>query len=233
MGLAHDGADPPRDCPLCPRLRDFREAQRAAEPGWFNAPVPAFGPADAGLVVVGLAPGLRGANRTGRAFTGDYAGLVLYPALARHGLARGRFAADPGDGFELVDCRIVNAVRCVPPQNRPTPAEIATCRRFLVPALAGAGDAAALPVPPPLVVLVLGRIAHEAALRALELVPARFPFAHGREHVLPDGRRLIASYHTSRYNVNTGVLTPEMFDAVVALAASRLREGASGDQATG
>lgn len=201
--------EPPRDCPLCPRLAAFRDSWRAAEPGWANAPVPAFGPAGAGLLIVGLAPGLRGANRTGRAFTGDYAGLVLYPALLRHGLARGRFEADPGDGLELLGCRVVNAARCVPPQNRPLPAEVAACRRFLAPELAA-----------PRVVLTLGRIAHDAALRGLGLVPARLPFAHGREHALPGGRILLSSYHTSRYNVNTGVLTPEMFDAVVARAAA-------------
>jgi uracil-DNA glycosylase len=204
--------EPSRDCPLCPRLAAFREAWRAAEPGWANAPVPAFGPPDAALLVVGLAPGLRGANRTGRAFTGDYAGLVLYPALRRHGFARGPLSADPEDGSELVGCRIANATRCVPPQNRPTPLEVATCRRFLAPHLAGGPS-------PPRVILTLGRVAHEAALRALGLPPSRHPFAHGAEHRLPTGQALLASYHTSRYNVNTGVLTPEMFDAVVARAA--------------
>ena len=219
--------EPPPDCPLCPRLAAFRDAQRQAEPDWFNAPVPPFGQGDAGLVVVGLAPGLRGANRTGRAFTGDYAGEILYPALARHGLARGRFAARPDDGFVLVGCRIVNAVRCVPPQNRPTPAEIATCRRFLAPHLpAGAGSAPPQRVVlPPRVVLALGRVAHESVVRAHGLTPGRLPFAHGGERPLPGGRTLLSSYHTSRYNVNTGVLTAEMFDVVVARAAALLRQG--------
>lgn len=208
---------PDHDCPLCPRLQAFRHAQRAAEPGWFNAPVPSWGPADARLLVVGLAPGLRGANRTGRPFTGDYAGEVLYPALARHGFARGRFAARVDDGLELVDCRVTNAVRCVPPQNKPTPAEVATCRRFLEGQLGGEA--------PPRVILALGRIAHESVLRALGTKPARHPFGHGATHALPGGRVLLASYHTSRYNVNTGVLTEAMFDAVVA-EARRLVGGA-------
>ena len=209
---------PPPDCPLCPRLAAFRQASRAAEPGWHNAPVGSFGPADAPLVIVGLAPGLRGANRTGRPFTGDYAGEVLYPALLAHGLARGRFAADPEDGLELVGARIANAVRCVPPQNKPTPAEIATCNRFLVPELTVGV--------PPRVILALGRVAHAAALRALGIPASRFPFGHGAEHRLPTGQALIASYHTSRYNVNTGVLTPAMFDVVVRRAAALVAEGA-------
>ena len=180
--------------------------------------MPSFGAPAAGLVVVGLAPGLRGANRTGRPFTGDYAGEVLYPALTRHGFAKGRFAARVDDGFELVDCRVTNAVRCVPPANKPTPAEIATCRRFLEGQLGG--------TVPPRVILTLGRIAHESVLRALGVAPVRHPFAHGAVHVLPNGRRLVASYHTSRYNVNTGVLTEAMFDAVVAEAARLVRMGA-------
>jgi uracil-DNA glycosylase len=180
--------------------------------------VPSFGAPAARLLVVGLAPGLRGANRTGRPFTGDFAGAILYPALLRHGFARGRYAAAVDDGFELVDCRIANAVRCVPPANRPTPAEIATCRRFLV------GELGADPAPR--AVLTLGRIAHESALRALGLTLRRFPFAHGAWHDLPDGRVLAASYHTSRYNVNTGVLTESMFDAVVARLAAALAAGA-------
>jgi uracil-DNA glycosylase family 4 len=206
---------PDRDCPLCPRLQEFRHVQRAAEPGWFNAPVPSFGPEDARLLVVGLAPGLRGANRTGRPFTGDYAGEVLYPALTRHGFGRGRFAARVDDGFELVDCRVTNAVRCVPPANKPIPAEIRTCRRFLEGQLGG--------IVPPHVILALGRIAHESVLRALGGKPGRHAFGHGAVQALPDGRKLVASYHTSRYNVNTGVLTEAMFDAVVAEAARLVR----------
>lgn len=205
--------EPSRDCPLCPRLKAFRDVHRAAQPGWCNAPVPAFGPEDAAFLVVGMAPGLRGANRTGRPFTGDYAGEILYGALLRHGFARGQFLARPDDGLELVGCRVVNAVRCVPPENRPTPAEVRTCRRFLEPELGG---------PPPRLILTLGRIAHEAACRGLGLVPARLKFAHGAEHALPDGRRLLSSYHTSRYNISTRVLTPEMFDAVIARAAAIL-----------
>jgi uracil-DNA glycosylase family 4 len=178
--------------------------------------VPAFGDPAARLVVIGLAPGLRGANRTGRPFTGDFAGEVLYPALLRHGFARGRYGADPGDGFALVDCRIANAVRCVPPENRPTPAETATCRRFLEAEIAGPGAPRAL--------LALGRIAHDSALRCLGLRLAAYPFAHGAWHRLPDGRILAASFHTSRYNVNTGRLTKAMFDAVVARLAAALAE---------
>ena len=210
-------AAPARDCSLCPRLHAFLNAQRLLEPGWFNAPVPSFGAPAARLVVVGLAPGLRGANRTGRPFTGDFAGEVLYPALRRHGFAKGNFAADPRDGFELVDCRIANAVRCVPPANRPTPAEIATCRRFLLDELGGAAG--------PRVILALGRIAHETTLRALGLPLRGYPFAHGAWYGLPTGQVLAASFHTSRYNINTGRLTVEMFEAVVARLAVELRPG--------
>ena len=179
--------------------------------------MPSFGAPAARLVVVGLAPGLRGANRTGRPCTGDYAGEVLFPVLLRHGFARGRFAADPQDGLELVDCRIANAVRCVPPANRPTPAEIATCRRFLVDELGG--------VAAPRAILALGRIAHESTLRALGLRLRAHPFAHGAWHRLPTGQLLAASFHTSRYNINTGRLTVAMFDAVVARLAAELRPG--------
>jgi uracil-DNA glycosylase family 4 len=209
---------PDHDCDLCPRLKAFRDAQRAAEPDWFNAPVPSFGPADARLLVVGLAPGLRGANRTGRPFTGDFAGEVLYPALTRQGLASGSFAARTDDGLVLRDCRVTNAVRCVPPANRPTPAEAATCRRFLAGEVNGPT--------PPRVILALGRIAHDSTLRALGLSPARHPFGHGGVHRLGDGRTLVASYHSSRYNVNTGRLTPTMFAAVVARVAALLEEAA-------
>lgn len=204
-----DAAGPGRDCPLCPRLELFRAAQRTAEPSWHNAPVPSFGPPEAALLLVGLAPGRRGANRTGRPFTGDYAGDVLYPALLRLGLARGVYEARPDDGLELVGCRITNAVRCVPPANKPTPAEAATCRRFL---RAELGDR------PPSVIVTLGRIAHENVLRALGLGAARFGFGHAKTHQLPSGPRLIASYHPSRYNVNTGVLTPAMLEDVLARA---------------
>jgi uracil-DNA glycosylase family 4 len=215
-GISPARPAPDRDCPLCPRLAAFREAQRTAEPTWFNAPVPSFGPADARLLVVGLAPGLRGANRTGRPFTGDYAGEVLYPALTRHGFAAGVFAARVDDGFSLTGCRVTNAVRCVPPANRPLPAEIATCRQFLAGELGG-GVA-------PRVILALGRIAHESVLRALGASPARHPFAHGAVHRLPGGQILVSSFHTSRYNVNTGRLTTSMFEEVVALAARLVAE---------
>lgn len=199
---------PPRDCARCPRLVDYRERNRAAEPGWHNAPVPSFGAADARLVIVGLAPGRGGANRTGRPFTGDYAGDVLYEALIAHGFARGTYRAEPDDGLELADCRVTNAVRCVPPENKPTGAEIANCRPFLEDELGTA--------PRPEVVLCLGRVAFDASLRALGEVPARYGFDHGAASRVAGGPTLVASYHTSRYNVNTGRLTHAMFDAVMA-----------------
>jgi uracil-DNA glycosylase len=200
-------AEPGRNCPLCPRLVAFRETWRAREPAWFNAPVPTSGPADARLLIVGLAPGLRGANRTGRPFTGDYAGDLLYGTLLEYGFARGRFEARPDDGLQLVDCRISNAVRCVPPQNKPTPAEIATCRTFL---------AATIKTMPNLrAVVALGRIAHETVLAALGTRSAQARFAHGAAHRI-EGVKLFDSYHCSRLNTNTGVLTPDMFRAVFA-----------------
>ncbi|MFP4271224.1 MAG: uracil-DNA glycosylase, partial [Alphaproteobacteria bacterium] len=165
-------------------------------------------PADARLVIVGLAPGRGGANRTGRPFTGDYAGDVLYAALIAHGFARGTYRAAPDDGLELADCRVTNAVRCVPPQNKPTGAEIANCRPFLEDELAVA--------PRPDVVLCLGRVAFAASLRALGQVPARHGFDHGAATRVARGPTLIASYHTSRYNLNTGRLTHAMFDGVMA-----------------
>ena len=207
---------PGRDCPRCPRLVAFRAAQRVAFPNWHNAPVPGFGPAGAPLAIVGLAPGLRGANRTGRPFTGDAAGDVLYPALVAHGLAEGVFRADPDDGLRLTRCRIVNAVRCVPPGNKPTPAEIRTCRDYL---------AADLHTHPPRALLALGRIAYESVLRVFGAATSRMPFAHGAVHRLPAGPWLVGSYHTSRYNMNTGKLTAAMFDEAVALAAGLLGDG--------
>jgi len=199
---------PPRDCARCARLVDYRARNREAEPGWHNAPVPSFGPADAALLVVGLAPGRGGANRTGRPFTGDYAGDVLYEALIAHGFARGTYRAAPDDGLELADCRVTNAVRCVPPENKPTGAEIANCRPFLQDELGVA--------PRPRVVLCLGRVAFEASLRALGEVPARHGFEHGATTPVAGGPTLVASYHTSRYNLNTGRLTHAMFDQVMA-----------------
>ncbi len=204
---------PPRDCGLCPRLVRYREAQRASHPEWFNAPVPPFGPDDARLAIIGLAPGLKGANRTGRPFTGDHAGELLYGTLVRLGLARGVYAARPDDGLELVDTVIVNAVRCVPPENRPTPKEIASCNRFL---------ACELERRPLKVIVALGRVAHDAVLMAHGLVRARHAFAHGAVHELPQGRVLIDSYHCSRYNTQTGRLTPEMFLTVMTEARRRL-----------
>ena len=202
-----------RDCPRCPRLEAFRLAWRTQEPGWFNAPVPSFGPLQARLLVVGLAPGLRGANRTGRPFTGDYAGDLLYATLKEYGFARGTFEARPDDTLEMVDARITNAVRCVPPENKPTPAEINTCRNFLA---ATIGEMANLQV-----VVALGKIAHDTTVKALGGRLKDAPFGHGAKAML--GRvTLFSSYHCSRYNTNTGVLTPDMFRAVFATAREHL-----------
>ena len=205
---------PSRDCLLCPRLVGFREAQRAAHPDWFNAPVPSFGPDFAELLIVGLAPGLRGANRTGRPFTGDYAGDLLYRTLLKYGFAVGDYAAHPQDGLSLHRARITNAVRCVPPQNRPEPAEIAACGRFLGAEIAG--------LPRLKAILALGAVAHSAGLAAKGLKRSLFPFAHGAMHELPDGVMLADSYHCSRLNTNTGRLTPAMFQAVIGGLAERL-----------
>lgn len=199
-------AEPPHPCPLCPRLHAFVTAQAALHPDWHNGPVPSFGDAGARLVVVGLAPGLRGANRTGRPFTGDHAGGLLYETLAAFGFAQGRYEARPDDGVRLEDALITNAVRCVPPQNKPTGPEIATCNRFLAGTLRG--------LPSARVVLALGRISHEAVLRALGLRLAAYPFAHHGVHRLPGGPVLVDSYHCSRYNTNTGRLTQAMFEDV-------------------
>lgn len=198
----HPAAEPGRDCPLCPRLADFRHQWQAAEPDWFNAPVPAFGDAGARLLIVGLAPGLRGANRTGRPFTGDFAGDLLYATLTEFGFARGTYGARPDDGLSLVDARIVNAVRCVPPQNKPTPEEIRTCRAFLSGAITA--------MPRLRAVVTLGKIAHDSTLAALGEKASRLKFGHGVAGEVK-GVRLFASYHCSRYNTNTRVLTPEMF----------------------
>ncbi|MCU0820331.1 MAG: uracil-DNA glycosylase [Beijerinckiaceae bacterium] len=195
-------SEPSRDCPLCPRLAAFRDEWRGREPGWHNAPVPSFGAADARLLIVGLAPGLRGANATGRPFTGDYAGDLLYSTLIDFGFATGEFLARPDDGLTLQDCRITNAVRCVPPQNKPETAEIAQCRPFLESVIAE--------MPRLKVILVLGQIAHQSTVRAFGEKPSRVPFKHGGEAAL--GRvMLVSSYHCSRYNTNTGVLTEAMF----------------------
>ena len=194
---------PPRDCAICPRLAAFRAANRIAFPEWSNAPVESFGDKRARLMIVGLAPGLRGANRTGRPFTGDYAGDLLYDTLIRFGFAAGAYERRPDDGLTLVDCAIVNAVRCVPPENKPTPAEIKACRAFLVQSFAA--------LPRLRAILALGRIAHETIVRALGRRLHDFGFAHGARHDVGGGRILFDSYHCSRYNTNTGVLTEAMF----------------------
>jgi uracil-DNA glycosylase len=206
-GVPLPAPGPDRNCPLCPRLVDFREAVRAREPEWFNSPVPPFGDPDGRLLIVGLAPGMQGANRTGRPFTGDYAGDLLYATLIEYGFAKGVYQARPDDGLALVDCRIGNAVHCVPPQNKPLPAEINTCRPFL--------SATIKTMPRLRAIVALGRIAHESTVKALGLRASAAPFAHGAMHqagVL----RLYDSYHCSRYNTNTRVLTPDMFRSVFA-----------------
>lgn len=211
--MAHHPSDPGRDCRLCPRLADFRDGWRGREPSWHNAPVPSFGPPNARLLIVGLAPGLRGANATGRPFTGDWAGDLLYATLLDFGFAEGTYDERPDDGLSLVDCRITNAVRCVPPENKPVPAEINTCRGFLAATLAE--------MPKLEIVLALGRIAHESLVRALGTIPARAPFGHGKAQEV-GGATLISSYHCSRYNTNTGVLTEAMFRDVFAKIRTRL-----------
>ena len=198
---------PGRNCPRCPRLVAFRKGWRAKQPDWHNAPVASFGPRDARLLIVGLAPGLRGANRTGRPFTGDYAGDLLYATLLEFGFAQGRYQARPDDGLTLVDARITNGVRCVPPENKPTPEEIRTCRDFLKATIAEMPKLRAL--------VALGRIAHDTTLAALDAKRSASPFGHGSAHAL-NALRLFDSYHCSRYNTNTGVLTPDMFRAVFA-----------------
>ena len=198
---------PAHDCTLCPRLAAYRAANRAENPGWFNAPVPSFGSLEAPLLIVGMAPGVRGANRTGRPFTGDYAGILLYETLLKFGLAEGSYGADAGDGMSLRGCRITNSVRCVPPANLPEPAEVVTCNRFLSAELAA--------MPHLRVVLSLGVLSHAAVLRANGLPASRMRFRHGEIHTLPDGLLLANSYHVSRYNTSTRRLTPAMFESVV------------------
>ena len=205
---------PAPDCPLCPRLVAYRDANRAANPAWFNAPVPSFGPLDAPFLVVGMAPGVKGANRTGRPFTGDHAGMLLYSTLLKFGLATGAYDARPDDGLVLHRCRVVNAVRCVPPKNLPEPAEIRACNGFLT------GELQAMPALR--VVMALGVLAHSALLRAAGMVPSRTPFRHGGAIDLPGGRTLIDCYHVSRYNTNTGVLTQAMFEDVIGGIVGRL-----------
>jgi uracil-DNA glycosylase len=208
-------AEPGPDCPRCPRLVAFRAAWRTREPTWFNAPVPSFGPSDARVLIVGLAPGLQGANRTGRPFTGDFAGDLLYQTLADYGFARGHYAARCDDGLTLVDCRITNSVRCVPPENKPTGAEIAHCRDFLKRTIGEMSQLRAI--------VALGRIAHDSVVVSAGVRLSAAAFAHGRSHQL-DGLRLYDSYHCSRYNTNTGKLTPQMFHAVFAAVRAQLDE---------
>ncbi|MER2604512.1 MAG: uracil-DNA glycosylase [Siculibacillus sp.] len=195
--------DPARDCPTCPRLVAFRHEWQGREPTWFNGPVPSFVGTSPRLLIVGLAPGVRGANRTGRPFTGDYAGDLLYETLADYGFSNGTFRADPNDGLTLTGALITNAVRCVPPENKPTPSEIHACRPYLVATLAA--------YPTLTDVLALGRVAHETFLRTVGAKLTAHPFAHGAIHRLANGLRLHDSYHCSRYNTNTGRLTREMF----------------------
>jgi uracil-DNA glycosylase family 4 len=206
MPAHHAHAEPPKNCPLCPRLAAFRAANRLAYPDYFNDPVPSFAGDNVRLLIVGLAPGLHGANRTGRPFTGDWAGDLLYATLLKHHLARGTYLERAGDGLQLVDCAITNAVRCVPPENKPLPAEIKTCRQFLSAKIAA--------LPHLRAILALGKIAHDSVCDALAAKKSAHPFRHGAAYDL-NPLTLISSYHCSRYNTNTGVLTEAMFDAVV------------------
>ncbi|MGB1548625.1 MAG: uracil-DNA glycosylase, partial [Alphaproteobacteria bacterium] len=198
---------PGKECPACPRLVAFRAKNRTAYPDWHNAPVPSFGYRNAKVLIVGLAPGLKGANRTGRPFTGDYAGDLLYGMLGKYGFTQGDYRADPEDGLKLVDCRITNAVRCVPPGNKPTPDEIRACGHFLKAEIAAMPELRFL--------LALGLVAHNAVLAAFGLKRNAYPFRHGARHTLPDGRIFADSYHCSRYNTNTGRLTEAMFEDVI------------------
>ena len=207
-------AEPGRDCALCPRLAAYRQANRTANPDWFNGPVPSFGALDSPLLVVGLAPGVRGANRTGRPFTGDFAGVLLYRTLLKFGLATGAYGANAADGMGLHNTRVTNAVRCVPPGNLPVPLEITACNPYLVAELAA--------MPSVRGVLALGGVSHKAVLRARGLKASHVPFQHGVLHELPDGFLLADSYHVSRLNTNTGRLTTPMFEAVVEALVERL-----------
>ena len=207
---------PTRDCPLCPRLAGFREANRVQFPAYHNAPVPSFGSRDARLLVVGLAPGLHGANQTGRPFTGDYAGDLLYDTLLKFGFAAGAYRRDPADGLRLIDCVVTNAVRCLPPENKPIGAEFNACRPYLVDTI----DA----MPRLQVIVALGTGAHGSILAALGLRRAAFKFGHGAMHRLEEGLTLANSYHCSRYNTNTGRLTEAMFHDVFRAVRAMLAE---------
>ena len=205
---------PGRDCALCPRLVEFRLKNRGIYPAFHNAPVDSFGPSNARLLIVGLAPGLKGANRTGRPFTGDHAGDLLYSALSAFEFAAGKYGALPDDGLQMRDCRITNAVRCVPPENKPVGAEIDACRPFLVAEIAAMKNLQ--------IILALGSIAHNSVLRTLGHKQSAFKFAHAAEHDLSNGPLLVDSYHCSRYNTNTRRLTPDMFHDVFRLIRRRL-----------
>jgi uracil-DNA glycosylase family 4 len=206
--------EPTADCTLCPRLAEFRLANAAANPAWHNRPVKSFGALDARLLIVGLAPGLKGANATGRPFTGDFAGDLLYSTLLDTGFARGAYGATRDDGLELIDARITNAVRCVPPQNRPLSPEISTCGTFLKAEIAA--------LPRLCCILTLGTIAHKSTLRALDIRPKDAPFGHGTTFEATNGVLIVASYHCSRLNTNTGRLTADMFRAVFTTARGHL-----------
>ncbi len=212
--------EPPHDCPRCPRLVAFREGLRAEYPDWWNAPVPAMGDPDAWLGIIGLAPGKHGANRTGRPFTGDGAGPLLFDTLKAHGLAEGEYAAQADDTLRLTGAIIINSVKCLPPENKPTPEEVRTCRPF--------ADAQVSALPNARTFIALGQIAHQSAVKILGGRLPKCQFGHLAEHRMPDGRILIDSYHCSRYNQNTGRLTPEMFAAVFARACE-LRDGMAGN----
>ncbi len=207
-GASAASFEAPQACALCPRLEAYRAGNRAAYPDWFNAPVPSFGDPNARLLIVGLAPGLQGANRTGRPFTGDFAGELLYATLLKFGFAEGAYRADPGDGLTLRGAMISNAVRCAPPENKPTPLEIKTCRNF--------HTARITTIPQLQAIVCLGRIAHDSTLAALGVRAKDAGFAHGAMHQLDGGIRLFDSYHCSRYNTNTGRLTAAMFESVFA-----------------
>ncbi len=204
---------PAKNCDLCPRLFAFRETNQAKFPDKFNAPVPSFGPEDTEFLVVGLAPGLRGANFTGRPFTGDWAGDLLYATLLKFGFAKGQYKADPNDGLELINCRITNAVRCLPPENKPTGPEIKQCQPFLE---------NELNLPNLKIVLALGKIAHDAVIRSTGHKLSAFKFTHGGMHDLGNGVMLANSYHCSRYNTNTGRLTEQMFHDVFEMISKKL-----------
>ncbi len=197
---------PPKDCGLCPRLADLRNALQQKLPDYHNAPVASFGPIDARVLVVGLAPGLHGANRTGRPFTGDYAGDLLYGTLLKYGLASGHYGQEADDGLVLRDCRITNAVRCLPPDNKPIGAEVKNCQRYL--------QSEIVTLDRLRVILALGTVAHGAVLAALGHKKSAFRFGHGATHCLANGLTLANSYHCSRYNTNTGRLTEAMFHQV-------------------